>query len=72
MTRVLASDLTALSSFMQSKFKYDTGPYEGFDFETPAQRYLFKLDYNIAQRHKLSARYTQLDSSPTCWRATPA
>ena len=48
---------------MKSKFNYDTGPYEGFNFETPAQRYLFKLDYNIAQRNKLSVRYNQLDSS---------
>ena len=46
-TRVLASDLDALSAFLQTNFKYETGPYQGYDFETPAKRYLAKLDYNL-------------------------
>ncbi len=62
MTRVLASDLNQLSSFLNQNFKYQTGPYEGYSFETPATRYLFKVDYNINQRNKLSLRYNQLDS----------
>ena len=62
-TRVLASDLDALSSYLASNFKYDTGPYQGYDFETPAKRYLAKLDYNLNDRNKISLRYTQLDSS---------
>ncbi len=62
-TRVLASDLDQLSSYLQTNFKYDTGPYQNYDFATPAKRYLAKLDYNINDRNKLSLRYTQLDSS---------
>ncbi len=62
MTRVLASDLDQLSAFLKSRFGYETGPYQGYDSETPAKRYLAKLDYNINQRNKLSLRYTQLDS----------
>ncbi len=62
-TRVLASDLDQLSSYLQSNFGYDTGGYEGYPSETPARRYLFKGDYNINAQNKLSLRYTQLDSS---------
>lgn len=62
MTRVLASDLDQLSATLKSRFGYETGPYQGYDFETPAKRYLAKLDYNINQKNKLSLRYTQLDS----------
>ncbi len=61
-TRVLASDLDALSSFLKSNFKYDTGPYEGYDKETPSKRYLGKVDYNLNDRNHLSFRYSQLDS----------
>jgi hypothetical protein len=61
-TRVRASDLDALSSYLNSNFQYQTGPYQDYDFATPAKRYLAKLDYNLSARHKVSLRYTQLDS----------
>jgi len=61
-TRVLASDLDALSAFLQSKFNYATGPYQGYDFETPSTRFLAKLDFNLNDKNKISVRYTQLDS----------
>jgi outer membrane receptor protein involved in Fe transport len=65
-TRVLASDLDALSSYLKSNFGYDTGPYQDYPFEIPAKRYLAKLDYNLNDRNKVSVRYLQLDSeSPT-------
>jgi hypothetical protein len=61
-TRVLASDLDALSAFMKSKFNYDTGPYQDYPFQTPARRYLFRGDYNLNSTNKVSVRYNQLDS----------
>lgn len=63
MTRVLASDLNALSSYLQSNFNYQTGSYEGYPFATPGRRYLAKADYNLNPRNKLSFRYNHLDSS---------
>ena len=62
MTRVLASDLDALSSFLISKFNYDPGSYQGYSFETPGKRYLAKLDYNLDQNNKIVLRYNRLDS----------
>lgn len=62
-TRVLKSDLDALSSFLKTNFDYETGPYQGYDHETPAVRMLFKIDYNINYRNKLSVRYNHLDSN---------
>lgn len=61
-TRVLASDLDALSTYLQSKFNYGTGPYQAFNFEVPSTRYIAKLDYNISDRNKFSFRYSQLNS----------
>jgi hypothetical protein len=62
-TRVLASDLDGLSSYLKSKFNYETGPYQGYDNETLGKKFLIKLDYNINEKNKLSLRYNQLDSS---------
>ncbi|MBI2188213.1 MAG: TonB-dependent receptor [Acidobacteria bacterium] len=61
-TRVLASDLEALSAFLRSGFNYETGPFEGYDDETPAKRFLLRSDYNINNSNKVSFRYNHLDS----------
>lgn len=61
-TRVLASDLDQLSSYLQSKFNYATGPYGGYNLEVPSTRYIAKLDWNVNDRNKFSFRYSQLDS----------
>jgi len=62
-TRVLASDLNNLSTFLKQSFGYDTGPYQGYDFNTPAKRYLVRGDYNLSNNNKISYRFTRLDSN---------
>jgi hypothetical protein len=62
-TRVLASDLDALSTYLQTNFNYATGPYQGYDFKVPSTRFLARLDYNVSDRNKLSLRYNLLNSS---------
>ena len=61
-TRVLASDLNALSSYLSSNFKYDTGPFDNISKTTPAKPFLVKGDYNINSSSKVTFRYTQLNS----------
>jgi hypothetical protein len=61
-TRVLASDLDQLSAYLKQNFNYDTGPYQNYNFETPATRYLGRLDYNLNDRNKVTLRYIQLNS----------
>lgn len=61
-TRVLKTDLDPLSNYLQTNFGYGTGPYEGYDHQTPATRFLVRLDYNLNDRNKVSLRYTHLDS----------
>jgi outer membrane receptor protein involved in Fe transport len=61
-TRVLASDLDGLSTFLQQKFNYATGPYADYNVEVPSTRYIGKVDWNVNDRNKFSFRYSQLDS----------
>jgi hypothetical protein len=61
-TRVLASDLDALHTYLLNNFKYDTGPYQGYSNDTPAKRFIAKGDYNLGTRDKIMFRYNQLDS----------
>ncbi|HJS42376.1 MAG TPA: carboxypeptidase regulatory-like domain-containing protein [Gemmatimonadales bacterium] len=61
-TRVLASDLDSLSSFLRNNFDYETGPYQGYDFRIPSTRFLARLDFNLNENHKFSIRYNLLNS----------
>ncbi|MEQ1898016.1 MAG: carboxypeptidase regulatory-like domain-containing protein [Vicinamibacterales bacterium] len=61
-TRVLNSDLTTLSAFLKSNFKYETGAFNNIPKGTPVKRFLLRSDYNINNSNKLSFRYNHLDS----------
>jgi hypothetical protein len=61
-TRVLSSDLDQLGNYLRTNFGYETGGYQGYDFETPALRFILRLDYNLDDRNKISLRYNHLDS----------
>lgn len=61
-TRVLKSDLDGLSNYLRTNFGYETGPYQGYDHEVPATRFLLRFDYNLDENNKLSLRYNHLDS----------
>jgi hypothetical protein len=62
-TRVNASDLSALSSFLSSKFNYDTGPFDNIQKVVPGKPWLVKGDYNVNNANKVTVKYNQLDSS---------
>ncbi len=62
-TRVRAASLDSLSQFLQTNFKFNPGPYQGYNFQTPATRGLFKLDYNVNDANKVSLRFNLLNSS---------
>jgi hypothetical protein len=61
-TRVLESDMAALSSFLKTNFDYDTGQWNFVPDETPAKRFLLRSDYNLSNAHKVSFRYNHLNS----------
>ena len=61
-TRVLASDLDALSDYLQTNFNYATGPYQGYDFKVPSTRFLARLDFNLNDQNKINVRYNLLNS----------
>ena len=62
-TRVLASDLDAVSKFLKDNYNYETGPYEGYDLNLKGDKFLAKLDYNVSDNTKASVRYSMLKSS---------
>ena len=62
-SRVLEQDMIDVSSILQSKFGYDTGPYQNFTLDQTNYKWLAKLDWNINDVHKLSFTYNGHDAS---------
>ncbi len=61
-SRVLESDLQAISNILKTRFNYDTGPYQGYTHDQTNYKWLAKLDWNISTIHKLSFTYNGLDA----------
>lgn len=57
-TRVRASALDSVSTYLKSKYGYETGPYENLgNFNTKNQKLLGRLDWIINTKHTASLRY---------------
>lgn len=62
-SRVRYSAMDSLSKFMQSKFNYTTGPWEGYSNTNESKKFLVRADWNINDKNKLTARYVHHNSS---------
>ena len=61
-SRPTFEQLTTLSNFMRDNFNYETGPFEGYSNTNTSDKFLVRLDWNINDKHKLTARYVYHDS----------
>ncbi|MFZ5428819.1 MAG: TonB-dependent receptor [Bacteroidota bacterium] len=60
--RPTESELEAISKYLLDTYGYDTGPYQGYSFESPGRKFLARIDWNISQMHKFNIRYSYMMS----------
>ncbi|MEO6069645.1 MAG: carboxypeptidase regulatory-like domain-containing protein [Chitinophagaceae bacterium] len=60
--RPTTTELDAISDYLRKTYSYETGPYQGYDFESPRTKYLARLDWNISNKHRLNIRYSNVQS----------
>ncbi|MEO6947989.1 MAG: TonB-dependent receptor [Ginsengibacter sp.] len=61
-SRVLKSDLDAVSSLLSQKYGYVTGPYQAYTQKTTSYKWIAKLDWIINDKNTLSFTYNGLDA----------
>lgn len=61
-SRVLESDLIAIRNLLKTKYGYETGAYQGFNYKQDNIKWIAKLDWNINENHKFSLTYNGLDA----------
>jgi len=59
---VRASALDSVRNFLMSKYGYDLGAYQGYEFEQNNDKATARIDWNINEKHKLSVRYSYLNA----------
>ena len=72
--RPLASDLDKLVSYLGEKYNYNPGRYQGYSLDTPAYKFLARLDWNINENNKVNIRFSKShskDSSSPSSSTTP-
>lgn len=61
--RPRATFLDTVSNFLRTNYGYETGPYQGYSNKSENTKLFGRIDWNIAQNHKLNFRYSQVESS---------
>ncbi len=61
-SRVRAATMDSIAARMKNVYGYDPGPYDGYTNETNNDKWIMKLDWNAAENHNVSFRYSYLNA----------
>lgn len=56
---VSAAQMDSVRNYLMSKYQYDPGVYQGYNFNTTNTKFLVRLDWNINDKNRFSIRYNQ-------------
>jgi len=65
-----ADTLSALATFLKTKFGYDPGSFQGYTFKTYSDKITAKLDWNINGKNTFTLKYNYLKSSSDQFAST--
>ncbi|WP_207532531.1 TonB-dependent receptor [Desertivirga arenae] len=60
--RPTAVFLDEVRSYLINNYQYDPGAYQGYQNESNNDKFLARLDWNIAPNHRFNIRYNQVES----------
>lgn len=56
--RPTATEMDMISKYLMDTYGYETGPYQGYSQESPATKFMARIDWNINKNHKFNIRYS--------------
>lgn len=60
--RPTVDGMNAIADFLQTKYGYNPGRYQGYSLDTPAYKILARLDWNINDNNRLNFRFSRSHS----------
>ena len=61
-SQAVADTLDALKNFLMTKFNYNPGSYQGYNYRTQSDKLTVRLDFNINDANTLTLKYNYLKS----------
>lgn len=68
--RPTAADMDMMSKYLLDTYGYETGPYQGYSNQSPATKFLARLDWNISKNHKFNIRYSSTKAKSPSYPST--
>ena len=56
--RPTVAEMEDISKYLYETYGYETGPYQGYSYESPGSKIMARLDWNINKDHKFNIRYS--------------
>ena len=69
-TRPTGAELDDISNYLRTTYGYETGPYEGYNFQTQRTNLLGRLDWNINDRNRFNIRYSYVKTKSPSFVST--
>lgn len=60
--RPTVADMDMMSDYLRNTYGYETGPYQGYSYQSPSRKFLARIDWNINKNHKFNIRYSLMES----------
>lgn len=68
--RPTAAELDEISSYLKNTYGYETGPYQGYNFQSERTNLLARLDWNINDKNRFNIRYSYVKTKSPSFVST--
>lgn len=69
-TRPTVAELDDIRNYLKTKYGYETGDYQGYNFETSRTNLLARLDWNINSNNRFNIRYSYVKTKSPSFVST--
>ncbi|WP_134087742.1 TonB-dependent receptor domain-containing protein [Olivibacter sp. XZL3] len=69
-TRPTVAELDEISNYLRTTYGYETGPYQGYNFESERTNLLARLDWNINNDNHFNIRYSYVKTKSPSFVST--
>ena len=68
--RPTVADMDMMSKYLHDTYGYETGPYQGYSNQSPATKFLARVDWNINKNNKFNVRYSKTTAKSPSYPST--
>jgi len=59
--RPTAVEMNEISKYLRDTYGYETGPFQGYSFDSPGKKFIARVDWNVNNNHHFNVRYSYME-----------